>query len=285
MSDEIVLKDVCEALWKSCLPDIESAREYSWFGKSSDQMYEWIKRAVVVRQHEALRAIIDMEALGLAHFSVTLLRPAYEELLWIEYLEQNPKYALELVTCLARLEIRDSLLAQDEQLGEKGMMSIGFSRAKVRKLSRAFDDCDLKLKSIGQILQWRSGQTKPSIAFIARKVKREKQYNFLYQGTSRSVHFSPHELARRIWGNHGKVTIGSASFSRYWSDFSLSWAARILVETMIATGQTGRLSTVDDNGQKAFVRILKDLRPVQILTASELEKWDEPVFDHNLLGN
>ena len=160
MADEIVLRDVCEALWKSCLPDIQSTREYSWFGRSKDQMYEWIKRAAVVRQHEALRAIIDMEERGLAHFSVTLLRPAYEELLWIEYLEQNPKHALELVTYMARQEIRDSLVAQDEQLGEKGMRSIGFSRAKVRELSRAFDDCDLKLKSIGQLLQW-GGQNPP----------------------------------------------------------------------------------------------------------------------------
>jgi hypothetical protein len=284
MTDEIVLRDVCEALWKSCIPDVQSACEYSWFGKSSDQMYEVIKRAAVVRQHEALRSIIDLEERGLAHFSVTLLRPAYEELLWIEYLEQNKKYALDLVTLLARIEIRDSLLAQDDQLGEKDMRSIGFSRAKLRKLTKSLEDCDLKLKLIGQQLQWRSGQTRPSIAFIARKVKREKQYKYLYQGTSRSVHFSPHELTRRVWGTHGKVTIGSASFSRYWSDFSLSWAGRILVETMIATGQAGQLSEVDGTGQKRFVKILNDLRPVQILTASELEQWDEPALNHNLLG-
>jgi hypothetical protein len=53
---------------------------------------------------------------------------------------------------------------------------------------------------------------------------------------------------------------------------------------MIATGQAGQLSEVDGTGQKRFVKFLNDLRPVQILTASELEQWDEPAFDHNLLG-
>ena len=48
--------------------------------------YEIVQRAALVRQREALDAVVTLCETGHSAFAVCLLRPAYEELLWLEFL-------------------------------------------------------------------------------------------------------------------------------------------------------------------------------------------------------
>lgn len=268
------LLDICADVRSLVAPQVKLLQEHSWFGSTESQVLEFVKRAAVVRQFEAAEAILALVNIDHGAFGVTMLRPAYEELLWIQYLRKHEDICLELVQLLTKKEILDSYQAQKEYLGQKGIRQIGFTSRLSKRIEKGLRDPSTQLKKIGATLGWRNGSTQPTMAFVARAVGREKQYRYLYQGTSRSVHFSPHELQRRVWGQHGSVKIASSNFDRYWSDFALSWSFRILIETLIHADFTSELET--DVNSKRMSDLIQELRPVQILTATELEAWDEP---------
>lgn len=282
--EERSLREICQEVHGIVAPQVQALRTYQWQGSTESQRLEFVRRAAVVRQFEAATAILSLFDSGNGPTGAIMLRPAYEELLWIEYLDLCGESSLELVQLLTQKELRESYDAQKQFLGQKGIRKIGFYSKLSRRIEHGLKDPSKRLAALGGSLGWRKGASQPSVAFIARKVGREKQYQFLYQGTSRSVHFSPHELQRRVWGQHGSVIIGSSSFERYWSDFAMSWSFRLLVETMIKAGFTEIVEESDRAGGGSFGRLLRELRPVQILTASELEAWDEPKPD-KLLGH
>lgn len=279
------LGDLCRKVRDRLRPDVRQLKDYTWFGSLEPRFYDVIKRSIVVRQWEACEAIQSLIENGHGAMGCTLLRPSYEELLWILYFEKNKEVAPRLALCLARKEVSDSHKAQKSYLGENGIKSIGFRQKKIRSLDSMRKPTYRELQEIGAKLGWKDGQTTPSVAFIAKQVGREREYNYLYQGTSRSVHFSAHELQRRVWGEHGKVKIGSNTFERYWADFSAYWSTKILLETMVATGFTDRLSHLSENDMKEFLKDLHKLRAVQILTATELVSWQVPSSEKkNALG-
>jgi hypothetical protein len=216
-----------------------------------------------------------MDEGGYGHFGVTFLRAAYEELVWIDYLMRHQDAIAELVSELPRKELADALGAQVDYLSVGEMHAIGFTMRWVKRVLPQLEKSNDRLKSIGKRLGWRDGQSVPSMAFLARKTKRDKEYRYLYQATSRYVHFSSHELLRRVWGKHGEVTISSDIFSKFWTDFALYWAIRMLVETVqvarLSVFQTGSVEVPTD-----FFARVEALRKVQMVTASELEGWDDP---------
>jgi hypothetical protein len=65
-------------------PVFEATKEHVWEGSIQEQQWPFFKRGVVQRQLEAMQAIMQMVDAGHGHFGVTLLRPAYEELVWLE---------------------------------------------------------------------------------------------------------------------------------------------------------------------------------------------------------
>lgn len=126
-----------------------------------------------------------------------------------------------------------------------------------------------ELKDIGNNLGWRNGEP-PGAAALARLTQNEKEYKFIYHATSRYVHFSTHELGRRVWGRQGSVIIGSDKFSHYWSDFALYWGFRIFIY----------VSTIfidlwpDDSAQlDGVLKEIQQMYPMPIITAEELESW------------
>jgi hypothetical protein len=96
-----------------------SAEKYTWSGADEDQYWEFLKRSVIRRQFEALETILQMFDANHGHFGVLLLRPAYEELIWIAYLAKHTDVAPELVRLLAVHEVANSLSAQNEYAGRK----------------------------------------------------------------------------------------------------------------------------------------------------------------------
>jgi hypothetical protein len=214
-------------------PLVEPAGQYEWSGPDHEQAVEFLRRAVVIRQYEAMQAILRMVDAGFGHFGVTLLRPAFEELVWLEYLKAHDDVGRELVVLLARTELADGLKAQNDYVGTKVMHELGFSQRFVKVQLARNRETEASLRAIGKRLGWRSGQTLPSMSFLSQKVGRQREYSFLYQGTSRYVHFSVQELLRRGWGRKGFISISSKHLSEYWQHFVMYWGVRLLLDTVI----------------------------------------------------
>lgn len=258
-------------------PSLLPAGGHTWTGPDLDQFWDILRRGAIKRQEEALRAALTMFDAGIGHFAVTMVRVAYEELVWIEYLSKHAEVAKELAILIGRKEARDGLEAQNEYIGAKGMQALGFTQRYVKTHIAQARKVDTRLREIGRSLGWgRDGTTLPSFALLARKVGREKEYKFLYQGTSRFVHFSGQEIFRRAWGEKGKVIIGSHSFARYWNDFALYWLFRIFVELNAACSDI--LGDLDASPEKheEMMEWLKEFVPIPIITAGELESWNRP---------
>jgi hypothetical protein len=70
-------------------------------------------------------------------------------------------------------------------------------------LARAMDSetSRAKIKALGAELGWpANGRTPPSVKWLASQTDNSDLYDFLYSATSRVLHFSVSEIARRGWG-------------------------------------------------------------------------------------
>lgn len=257
-------------------PSVAAAKKYEWSGADQEQFWEFIRRAAIVRQYEGLAALLKMADAGYGHFGVTLLRPAYEEFIWIKYLSGKPEEAKVLIALLAMRGVDESMQAQSEYAGAKAMDTIGFSQRLVKVHAARGRALDAKIRSIGRKLKWpQNANPLPSMAYLSRATGQEREYKFLYYATSKFVHFSPHELGRRVWGKKGKVDIGSNSFSLYWSDFAMYWAFWLLIHTVVEVHDVlGDLGSTPEK-DKEMEEWLRSFAPIPIITPAELESWNE----------
>jgi hypothetical protein len=238
----------------------------------ASRYYEIVRRAALVRQRESLEALISLCETGHSAFAVCLLRPAYEELLWVEYLAQHPELANDILIRLVQTGITDSVEAQSNYLGSDKLKQTGFTMKFVKMRLAKGKDVQAALREMGRKLGWRPGATLPSVALLSRKVGREKEYTYLYQATSRFVHFSPHELVRRAWGNPTSITISSAHFTGYWSAFALHWGLRIYIQTFAACSDLADLDAAQPDAYERMLDLLNQyVPPVPIITREELE--------------
>jgi hypothetical protein len=252
--------------------------DHVWTGPMDSQMFDIMRRGVVIRQREAIRTIHKMCDDGQGHFGVTLLRPAYEELLWVEYLTQNRSIADRLIVLTTHRELIDNISVQNEYIGAKGMQAHDFSQRYVKESLAHRKPTDSELRAIGKSLGWRENATAPSVAFLARKTGREKQYNFLFHGTSRYVHFSMQEILRRAWGNDGKLTLGSHHFSNYWQDFVIYWSFHIFIHLMTSCADLAQNIEIDEEKWEEMVTWMGKIYPIPIITKGELDWPRGPVM-------
>jgi hypothetical protein len=106
-------------------------------------------------------------------------------------------------------ETTKSLDAQNQYLGAKVMNDLGFTQRFIKIQDAECRKREARIREIGRSLGWPQDRSlSPSIGWLSRKVKREKQYNFLYHATSRFVHFSQQELLRRVWSVYRKLKLG-----------------------------------------------------------------------------
>lgn len=252
------------------LSTVESVGTYTWEGKDEDQYWEFYKRSMIKRQFEALNTAIHLAENNQGHFGVTFLRPAYEEMLWGTYLEKHSELAPKIALLLSRREVGATVDAQNQFLGAKTMQELGFTQKRIKRMQAAFRPSMTELRAIGKSLGWRNDEP-PGAAALARWTGHEKEYNFIYHATSRYVHFSTHELGRRVWGRSGSVTISSDTFSLYWIDFALYWSFRIFIYVLRLFADLW----MDKETPKldGMLDAIKLMYPVPIITASELESW------------
>jgi hypothetical protein len=272
------LRTCVEELLRVFKPMLADTETYKWEGATHAQYWEFLRRGSLVRQYEALAAALKMGRDGHGHFAVTFLRPAFEELIWIRYLGKHSELASELVRLIADREIAVNLSEQNEYFGVKHMADVGFSQKFVKTYLARERAGQARIREIGRKLGWKIDNRRllPSTFFLAKAVGSERDYKFLYQGTSRFVHFSTAEILRRIWGQHGRVTISSSGFSRYWEIFSLYWGLLIFVELLnVSADIVGEMSMGQEKWEEIRALLMR-FSYVPIITSQELHIWEDP---------
>jgi len=237
MDAEDPFDDLVEAacdLIESTFPAIEAACCMS--GDPHAQSLPISFYAAARRQHDALVAILILVKNDRGEAAVPLLRPACEELFWLQYLAQIPEHhAHRLVIVTAMTELHRSLIAQKAFSSDEVMDYFGFTPV-LKARERDADKVRSELKHLGKELGWpdrtvREGD-RPSVYWIAKQTDNVGTYNFLYSATSRYVHFSPYELMRRAHGVGTQIYINANLLRRYWSSFALVWAMRLFFNTL-----------------------------------------------------
>jgi hypothetical protein len=255
-------------------PLVEAARTYTRDGDELKHYFELIKRAAVVRQTEALTTMLKMTESEHGHFAATLLRPAYEELIWIEYLNKHPDESAGLASELCLLEVSNSITAQNDFAGPTGMNELGFNYFTEKENATRTHSVESRIRVIGKKLNWKlRGGTLPSMAWLSQQVGRQRDHEFLYHATSRYVHFSVQELARRVLGTQGKISIGSTPFSDYWQTIALYWGTRLNVDLLFACADILGEKKLDAKKREEVAVFLKEFAQVPIITTQELKSW------------
>lgn len=192
---------------------------------------------------------------------------------WLAYLNKHASIANNLVGLIAQHDVLTSLRAQNDYLGPQTMNKIAFSPASVATALKRADFYDAAIRAIGKRLGWQMTRWNPlaSIASLSRETGYEHQYRFLYQATSRFVHFSTQELFRRVWGQKGEVEIGSTSFAAFFGLNSQCIGAFGCLSTLSSSATM--FSEKRTSQQKRLRGWISAAMP--ILTAEELEAWPE----------
>jgi Family of unknown function (DUF5677) len=245
--------------------------EFTYVGPEREQSFEMMRRSALRRQFEALEATVRMSKDGYGHFAVTFLRPAYEELLWFEYLGANLPEANTLLNLLANNEIGENVIAQYDFAGGIEMGGMGFRKSFMRNVRTKHPKFQDQIREVGTRLGWDTSRgVMPTMLFLAQKTNRVKEFQYLYRGTSRFVHFSTMELMRRVWGHKGKVQIGSSTFTRYWDSFALYWGFRLLLDSVVNNAQLFGSHDYADEKLTRMLEVVGRFGKVPIITAGEL---------------
>ena len=247
------------------------------FGEGTrEKFHEILRRAALIRQREAISAIIALCETGHAAFAVCMIRPAYEEMLWLMYFEKYPDDAAAITHFMTIAGIGKALEVQTKYIGEDTMVQGGFPKRFLESFAAGYQDAVEQLRVIGARLGWRKASEQPTLAHIAQSVGRKAEYDFIYEGTSRFVHFSPHELTRRGWGTQREMFVSSNTFAPFWGRFALYWSIRIFSRTLATIAETlPEHQTNEPLNRDAITEFLEQIGPVPIITVNELE-WFTP---------
>jgi Family of unknown function (DUF5677) len=228
-----------------------------------------LRRSILCRQIDSLTVAVDLVESRQGYAAVSLLRPACEELMWLRYFNSVPAGdARILADCLIQSGMLKDLEAQASEVGEAEMAAMGLSEALGGFRSKE-PEIRRRLKEVGARLNWpdrikNSGDV-PSAWFIAKTGGSEALYRFLYHATSRYVHFSPVELARRGWGHPGHLEIASNIYEPIWAQFTLSWGTRLFGWTLQAAVDALSSEGVPDPPHKVLKEVFDAIAEVPLI--------------------
>lgn len=258
----------------SIKPCVDVTSDYAW--EPSNGYLELIFRSILISQYDALDTISHLVGAGRGYAAPPILRPACEEVIWLKYLTAISKEdANHLLTLMTKLEIDDSLIAQDDYAGKKVTRGLGLESylrgvGKRRKILRN------NVRELGKKLNWprhsvQNGEI-PKLKWLAKETEHIEIYNFLYHATSRFVHYSSAELLRRTWGKPGQVSIRSIHFQDYWGAFALYWGLRLLFDAVIEICDKTDVPITELNTDELFAASerIGEHGAIPIITAEEL---------------
>lgn len=272
------LLDHVQELIRLLRPLVDKCSVLNWDG--TDGFLPIVRRSALRRQFESLETTLQLVQAERADGAVGLLRPACEELLWLRYLNRlSETDGRELIDCMLHIGLLRDLEAQAGEVGESTMVEMGLA-AHLKRFQWTGGAITDRLKALGKKLKWpsqavRKGEV-PSTWFIAKETASEDLYRFLYHATSRYVHFSVVELARRGWGRPGRLELSARHYEPIWAFFCLCWGARVMAMMLkeSASLHEGAEAADEDSVllQRAFNKVLS-VQLIPIITPDELI-WD-----------
>jgi hypothetical protein len=245
-------------------------------------------RFALTRQFEAIVAALQLATITLGHHSVSFLRPALEEYLWLKYFAQlDARVASQLYATLGVNDVLRSAEAVHGYIGDDGMADVGFPPAFQAYVAQQRAAQTRKIRDFNQQLGWPGRPAVASMEWIAGQVGERDLYAYLYSATSRSVHFSAGEGLRRAWGDpanpEGYVSVEDVDHRLYLSDFGFYQLIRLFISTWIATERWHDVvvplseETVDADELLEWVNKFYALPGVPIVLAKEYELiWQQP---------
>ena len=226
------------------------------------------------RQLEGLDGALLLVKSTLGHLSVSFVRPALEEMIWLKYLSTlSAEKATKLLLVLGTYDALRSLLAQRDHIGDEGMRGLWYKTSFLDAANEKLDSVKLSLKDLAKEFGW-SGML-PSAQWIATQADELGKYKYLHAASSPAIHFSAGEVMRRGWGEPGgKMVTNKQEFRDHLSAFALDQLWRLFFETVAASlpllQQAGVYSEpLDDETIVPILEPLLELGNVPLVHAAE----------------
>jgi hypothetical protein len=202
---------------------------------SRQSQYHLLCRSVIVRQYEYLDFTKEACRIKRANFSTLGLRPAFEELVWLRYIRKIPFQERErLLVLLTQNELARRYKAQATFFGDGDAKRRGFPKQFVLSIPQLSKRVNASISELKSTYGWHGNKLLPSVSDLAGKVDLTKEYNFIYEGSSRCVHFSTQELLRMVWGDKERTYISFRELQDYWMHFSIYWSVFIFSASVAA---------------------------------------------------
>lgn len=227
------------------------------------------------RQLESLEATVTLIEADLGHLSVSFVRTALEERLWLGFLVSlDQQAAKDLFLTLGRFDALRALTAQRDYVGDDVMRSLWYPEGFVEAAHRQLGSTKEVLKGLRAKHGWQG--LLPPASWIADQVDEKDLYEYLHSATSRAVHFSAGEVMRRGWGDPaGNVVTNKPEFRQHLADFALDQLWRLYLATIIAADpllETAGLhfrDELEEPSLKSTVDALVRLGQVPLVHAAE----------------
>ncbi len=189
---------------------------------------------IVRRQLEALEAAVVLAKSGFGHLAVGFVRPALDELLWIDWVKGLSKAAAhELLLDMGKYDAVRSLVAQRGFVGDEVMQQLWYPVAFLDTAANQESELKGELKKRGEALGW-GKRVSPLADWVAEQTGRGPLYRYLHSATSRSLHFSMGEAMRNGWGEPGGIlTTIKPEFRSNRADFALYQLPRLFQDTLV----------------------------------------------------
>jgi hypothetical protein len=214
-------------------------------GEAMRDFLELAARSAVVRQAAALvhacRAAEEQAGRNVA----TLVRPAVEELIALNYLASIDRAdAIAYVLLKSRLDVADALDAQHRLFTDSADRPGTIPPIADSERDEVVTTMVELARRHGWPIRGKGDKARshgPTMAMMAGETGHADLYDYLYGAASRMVHFSPSELLRRCWFDRNlALDIGGDSLEAWWASFAVGWGAVLLAETTaIAIELTG----------------------------------------------
>jgi hypothetical protein len=237
--EELLL--ACESLAAGMAGPVDSATKKFVYPKNLSAL---IWRCVIKKSCDTFNTIVELIKSGRSWAALPLLRPMCEDFLYLSYLSTlDIEDADTAVRLWSQREVLEGLAVQERadraDAWSPGETLIHDGSESDRR------EIESRLRSLKEQLGtkgWKTGKGKPTALEAAESIEDGLfLYRVLYFGTSKHVHFSPHQLMRLVGCEDG--VIGSVRrnriFERLDAAFGLSYAANLIVFTSLTCQQMG----------------------------------------------
>ncbi|MBY8864049.1 hypothetical protein K7711_46835 [Nocardia sp. CA2R105] len=233
---------------------------------------------IVRRQLEALEASVVLVKAGFGHLAVGFVRPALDELLWIDWIKDLPRAeAHELLSDMGSFDGVRSLVAQRGYAGDQVMQQLWYPVALLDAAAEQEKELKGELKKRGKALGW-GNSAFPTSEWVAERTGRGPLFQYLHSATSRSLHFSMGEAMRNGWGEPGGIlTTIKPEFRSNRSDFALYQLPRLFSDTLVACDSlreaAGLEFEVEDEGER-FLAASENLTACGAVPLVHAHEWN-----------